>query len=349
MACQFNSAELCPLDQLEPYIQDALDLIEFANGPATTEWGAKRSSLGHPAPFNMRMMGVGNEQWGPQYVERYTRFAKVLKEKHPEITLISAAGPSPDDERFSFLWSRLRELNADVIDEHCYARPEWFFNNTHRYDNYDRNGPKVFMGEYAAQSDRTLSTKNRNNLECALAEAAYLTGLERNADVVRMASYAPLFAHVDAWQWTPDLIWVNNLAVVRTPNYYVQQLFSRNRGDQVLPTQLKLSVNSTPGTGVAAPQLFASATRDNSSGEIILKVVNAAGTATVAEVSLKGASSVSSRAQAIVLAGISRDAVNTIDHPDLIVPAETVVKNASPHFRHSFPANSVTVLRIAAK
>jgi alpha-L-arabinofuranosidase len=219
MACQFNSSELCPLDQLDSFVQDALDLIEFANGPVTSEWGAKRGALGHPAPFGMKMMGVGNEQWGPEYVERYARFAKTLKQKHPEIALIAAAGPSPDDDRFKFLWSNLRKLNADIIDEHCYARPNWFLNNTHRYDDYDPNGPKVFMGEYAAQSDRTLSTKNRNDLECALAEAAYLTGLERNAAVVRMASYAPLFSHTDAWQWTPDLIWVNNLSVVPTPNY----------------------------------------------------------------------------------------------------------------------------------
>ncbi len=153
MACQFNSGELCPLDDLGPYIQDALDLIEFANGPATSTWGAKRAAMGHPTPFNMKMLGVGNEQWGQQYIDRYTLFAKALKAKYPEIQLVSAAGPSPDDSRFKFAWPKLRELHADIVDEHCYDKPDWFFNNTHRYDNYDRNGPKVFMGEYAAQSD----------------------------------------------------------------------------------------------------------------------------------------------------------------------------------------------------
>ncbi len=235
MACQFNSGQLVPLDQLDPFIQDALDLIEFANGPATSEWGAKRAAMGHPAPFNMKMLGVGNEQWGPQYIERYTLFAQALKAKHPEIMLVSAAGPSPADERFNFLWPKLRELKADIVDEHCYANPIWFLANTHRYDNYDRSGPKVFMGEYGAQSIAPVSPNNRNNWDCALAEAAYMTGLERNADVVRMASYAPLFANVDAWQWTPDLIWCDTLRVYGTPNYYVQQLFSRNRGDVVLP------------------------------------------------------------------------------------------------------------------
>jgi alpha-L-arabinofuranosidase len=238
MACQFNSGELVPLDRLDPFIQDALDLIEFANGPATSLWGAKRAALGHHEPFNLKMLGVGNEQWGEQYLERYGRFANALKEKYPEIMLVSDAGPSPADDRFHYLWPRLRELKADIVDEHCYANPVWFLANTHRYDQYDRNGPKVFMGEYAAQSIAIVSPKNRNNLECALAEAAYLTGLERNADVVRMASYAPLFAHVDAWQWTPNLIWCDNLRVCGTPSYYVQQLFSRNRGDVVLPVAL---------------------------------------------------------------------------------------------------------------
>jgi alpha-L-arabinofuranosidase len=349
MACQFNSAELCPLDQLDPFIQDALDLVEFANGPVTSEWGAKRAALGHAAPFNMKMMGIGNEQWGPEYVERYAQFAKVLKAKHPEISLIAAAGPSPDDDRFKFLWSKLRELNADIIDEHCYATPDWFLKNTHRYDGYDRNGPRVFMGEYAAQSDHTLSTKNRNNLESAIAEAAYLTGLERNADVVRLASYASLFAHTDAWQWTPDLIWVNNLTVVATANYYVQQLFSRNRGDQVLPTRIKLSAEPASGPATTSQQLFASATREDAAGEVILKVVNAANSASDAEIRLDGASSVGPRARAVVLTSASAAAVNSFDQPNNVAPLESVIENASSHLNHTFPAHSLTVIRVPVK
>ena len=141
---------------------------------------------------------------GTRNTSSATRFHQVLKEKHPEIQLVSSAGPRPDDKRFTFAWPKLRELKADIVDEHCYDKPAWFFASTRRYDSYDRNGPKVFFGEYAAQSDKIVSTKNRNNLECALAEAAFMTGLERNADVVRMACYAPLFAHTDAWQWTPE-------------------------------------------------------------------------------------------------------------------------------------------------
>ena len=342
MACQFNSGELCPLNQLDAYIQDALDLIEFANGPVTSVWGAKRAALGHPEPFNLKMLGVGNEQWGEQYIERYARFAKILKEKHPEIALVSAAGPDPADDRFKFAWAKFRELNADIIDEHCYARPDWFLNNTHRYDNYDRNGPKVFMGEYAAQSVGVVSTKNQNNLKCALAEAAYMTGLERNADVVRMASYAPLFANVDAWQWTPDLIWVDSLRVYGTPNYYVQQLFSRNQGDVVVPMQLG-------GTGEPAPaeqRLYSTATRDDKAHEIILKVVNSGNTAADANINLAGVSGVKPEGECIVLAGTGPDDVNSFSEPTKISPVESKLNGAAARFTHSFPPYSLTVLRI---
>jgi len=342
MACQFNSGELCPLDQLDAYIQDALDLIEFANGPATSLWGAKRAALGHPEPFNLQMLGVGNEQWGEQYIERYARFAKVLKEKHPEIALVSAAGPDPADDRFKFAWSKLRELHADIIDEHCYAKPDWFFNNTHRYDDYDRAGPKVFMGEYAAQSVGIVSTKNRNNLECALAEAAYMTGLERNADVVRLASYAPLFANVDAWQWTPDLIWVDSLRVYKTPNYYVQQLFSRNRADVVLPTQL----GGIGEPGSSGQPLYVTATRDDKTREIILKAVNREHTAVDADINLVGASGVKPECDSIVLSGADPDGVNSFDEPARISPVETRLNGAASRFGHSFPPCSLTVLRI---
>ena len=343
MACQFNSGELCPIDELGPYIQDALDLIEFANGATTTTWGAKRAALGHPEPFNMKLLGVGNEQWGQQYIDRYTKFAQAIKEKYPNIQLVSAAGPDPGDARFKFAWTNLRALHADIIDEHSYALPDWFFANTHRYDNYDRNGPKVFMGEYAAQSVGVVSTKNENNLECALAEAAYMTGLERNADVVRMASYAPLFANTEAWQWTPDMIWVNSLNLYRTPNYYVQQLFSRNRGDEVLPTQT---------TGIAAPNgiqnLYASATRDDKAGEIIIKVVNPTATAESSEIKLDGLSQIEPEGEATTLTG-DLAGVNSMDEPKRISPVESKFENAAASFTYIFPAHSMTVLRVKAQ
>jgi alpha-L-arabinofuranosidase len=340
MACQFNSGELCPIDELGPYIQDALDLIEFANGPVTSTWGAKRAAMGHPAPFNMKLLGVGNEQWGQEYIDRYTKFAQVLKEKHPEIALVSAAGPSPDDSRFKFAWDKLRQLNADIIDEHSYALPEWFFDNAHRYDAYDRNGPKVFMGEYAAQSVGVVNVKNRNNFECALSEAAFLTGLERNADVVRMASYAPLFAHVDAWQWTPNLIWTDNLHTLRTVNYYVQSLFAQNRGDRILPVALS---QLSPAE---AKRFYASSTFDAASGEVIIKLVNATTTAATTTVDLSGAKQVSA-GKLIVLQSDHGDAMNAFEQVDHVVPQERAFSPAGSKFDLTLPANSFTVVRVA--
>jgi len=337
MACQFNSGELCPLDQLDPFIQDALDLIEFANGPTNSVWGAKRAAMGHPEPFGLEMMGIGNEQWGQQYIDRYAKFAAAIKEKYPAIKLVSAAGPEPADERFKFAWSKLPGLHADIVDEHCYARPDWFLDNTHRYDRYDRNGPKVFMGEYAAQSDKIVSVKNRNNLECALAEAAYMTGLERNGDVVRMASYAPLFANTEAWQWLPDLIWVSGLNVCLTPNYYVQRLFANNPGDATVPLQL---------TAPDGAKLFASATLDHVSGETILKVVNAGAVPAEARLDFAGAKTVAPEAAVITLAGADQRDENSFVAPRKVSPQESKLTLTSPRFSYAFPANSLTVLRL---
>jgi len=337
MACQFNSGELVPLDELDPYIQDALDLIEFANGPATSEWGAKRAAMGHPQPFNLKMIGIGNEQWDQVYIDRYAKFHQVLKAKHPEIKLVSAAGPGPDDAHFKFAWPKLRELHADIVDEHCYANPIWFFENTHRYDNYDRNGPKVFFGEYAAQSDKVVSVNNRNNLECALAEAACMTGLERNGDVVRMASYAPLFANAEAWQWTPDLIWVNSLGVCLTPNYYVQKLFANNSGDVTLP----LKLDAADGT-----KLYASAARDNSSGETILKVVNGGNVPAEVKLDFAGAKEIAPEAAAFILTSNQAQDENTFAEPGKVLPQKYQLKTATLRFGHTFPPDSLTVLRL---
>ncbi|HVW22439.1 MAG TPA: alpha-L-arabinofuranosidase C-terminal domain-containing protein [Opitutaceae bacterium] len=341
MACQFNSGELCPVDELGPYIQDALDLVEFANGPVSSPWGAKRAALGHPAPFHVRMLGVGNEQWGAQYFERYEKFAQALKARYPDVQLVSAAGPDPADVRFRLAWAKLSALHADIIDEHCYATPDWFLDNAHRYDGYRRDGPKVFMGEYAAQSVATVSVKNRNTLGCAIAEAAYMTGMERNADVVRMASYAPLFANVDAWQWTPDLIWVDSLRVLRTPDYQVQRLFARNRGDRVLPVRLAGAAPAARGT------LFASATRDDASGQVILKLVNSAREPAPARVALAGVRRVAP-GTLTVLHGDDPGAVNSFEHPDRIAPYTIEFAPPGPDFEVVLPANSLSVLRLGA-
>ncbi len=342
MACQFNLAELVPLDQLEPYIQDALDLVEFANGPATSPWGGKRAAMGHPAPFNLTMMGVGNEQWGPQYFERYQRFAQAIKARYPQIRLVSGAGPDPSDSgsdhRFSYAWNELRRLNADIVDEHFYRSPEWFYSQVHRYDYYDRSGPKVFAGEYAAHIANKQPGWESNTWEAALAEAALMTGLERNADVVQLASYAPLFAHVEAWQWNPNLIWFDNLRSMGTPSYYVQKLFSTNRGTTILPIRL------AEGAG----KFFASASRDARSGQIILKVVNAEASARDAGISLAGARGVQPTAQIQLLTASDLNAMNTLDIPTKVSPATSFARDVGAAFRHQFPAYSLTVMRITA-
>lgn len=338
MACQFNSNELVPLDQIDPYVQDALDLIEFANGPVTSAWGKKRADMGHPAPFNLKFVGVGNEQWGPQYIERYELFAKVLKAKHPEIRLVSSVGPFQAGKDFDYLWGRLRELKAELVDEHYYMPPNWFLTNTNRYDNYPRTGPKVFAGEYAAHAPTIAARGQRpSTLETALAEAAFMTGLERNADIVELSSYAPLFAHVDAWQWTPNLIWFDNLKSYGTTSYYVQKLFGGNRGTHVLPV-------NKPEEG-----LFASASLDQKAGEVIVKLVNPGAAARNVRVDLTGKRT-SGAGKAFVLTG-APDAENSLASPTTIAPAEEALTIAagSSAVERALPAHSLTVLRVAVR
>ena len=339
MACQFNSGELAPLEDLDHYIRDSLDLIEFANGPATSRWGRVRAQMGHPAPFKLKMLGVGNEQWGPQYVERYKAFAKVLKARHPDITLVTGSGPFPDGKEFDYLWAQMRELRAEMVDEHYYRPPQWFRDNVGRYDDYPRDGPKVFAGEYAAQSVAIASPDNRNNWECALSEAAFVTGLERNADLVRLSSYAPLFGHVDAWQWTPNLIWFDNLRSYGTPDYYVQKLFSANRGTRLLPVLL----DGSPQNG--RDGLYASASLDERAGEVILKVVNTSPAQREVSINLAGARGVKG-GSALVLSSPDLKAENSLDEPTRISPVERPLAAPGAEFTYALAPNSLTVLRV---
>lgn len=280
MACQYNSGEVAA--DLEPYIQDALDLIEFANGDTTTPYGRLRARMGHPASFHLRYLGIGNEQWDNQYFDRYKIFESRLRIKHPEIQLVSGSGPSASGARFDLAWNTLKELHPGLIDEHYYMSPEWFLNNAGRYDAYDRKGPKVFAGEYAAHGKSTPVPESANSFYSALTEAAFMTGLERNADVVHMASYAPLLANIDAWQWRPDLIWFNNLTSMATPNYYVQQLFSLAKGTDVLATRVG-------GAAVKGQDsLYASTTLDSIAGKLYIKLVNVSGSRRRADIRLKG-------------------------------------------------------------
>jgi Alpha-L-arabinofuranosidase len=340
MACQYNTAEMVPVDKLDPYIQDALDLIEFANGTPDSKWGKVRADMGHPAPFSLKMIGVGNEQWGTQYFERYKVFVKVIKEKYPNIKIVTGTGPSPDGKFFDMAASELKKLKADIVDEHYYASPEWFMNNATRYDTYDRNSYKVFAGEYAAQSKATCSPDNQNNWKCAMAEAAFMTGLERNADVVNLCSYAPLFAHVEGWQWKPDLIWFDNLKSYGTVNYYVQKLYSNNKGTQVLP----MHQEKKPLTGQNG--LFASAAFDQHTNEIIVKLINTTDKAVSAPIVLDGAGKLDSKALMVVLKSDNPEAVNSLEQPNLITPKEQSFTVNSKTIMPVLDAYSFTIIRI---
>lgn len=340
MACQFNTAELVPLDQLDPYIQDALDLIEFANGSPDSKWGKIRAQMGHPAPFNLKYLGIGNEQWGPQYFERYAMFEKAIKAKYPAMNLVSGTGPQPDDELFKFAVEALKNVNPEIVDEHYYRPPRWFRDNATRYDNYDRNSYRIFAGEYAAQSVFTVSPDNKNNWECALSEAAFMTGLERNADVVNMCSYAPLFAHVDGWQWTPDLIWFDNLTSFGTANYQVQKFFSTNRGTNVL----NILEADKPLTGQNG--IYASAVIDKESNEIILKLVNFSTESQTRDIAIQSKKTLQPAAKLSVLRSANLSDMNTIDNPQVIVPADRELKLKGRNLTITMEPYSFNLVRI---
>jgi alpha-L-arabinofuranosidase len=502
MACQFQTKEVVPLDQLGPWVQDALDLIEFANGPATSTWGAKRAAMGHPKPFNLKYLAVGNEQWGEGYFERYKVFYDAFKAKYPQVNLITTSGPGVDDNWWNLAWNKFRSgTPAQIVDEHYYRPPQWFLEQSGRYDTYDRSGPKVFAGEYAAHGPG-----RRNTLHAALAEAAFMTGLVRNADVVHMSSYAPLLAKIGSTQWQPDMIWFDNTGVYGSPSYHVQTLFSANRGDVVLPTTLDVppvaetyrgmvgvgtwstqaeykdvtvtkagktlfASDFTQGTdgwkttggkweaaaggvlrqtggdtnvravvgdpawsdytlslkarklggeegflvlfqspgddtvswwnlggwrntehGLEAPgialtrvpgrietgrwydirieldgpavrcyldgkliqearrtptrALYAVASRDDRSGEVILKVVNPSSRPVETAVALNGVGRVDPNASAIVLTADTPDAENSLAQPERVTPTRSTLRVSGPEFTHRFPAHSLTILRL---
>jgi alpha-N-arabinofuranosidase len=338
MACQFNTAEVVPLDEIDPYIQDALDLIEFANGDTNTKWGKLRADMGHAEPFHLKMIGVGNEQWGSEYIERYQLFAPAIKAKYPDIKIVSGAGPFPDGELFDYAATELKKLKADLVDEHYYHKPEWFLQNAKRYDQYDRSGPKIFAGEYAAQSESTTSPKNRNTWQCALAEAAFMTGLERNADVVYLASYAPLLAHAEGWQWTPDLIWFDNLRAYATPNYYVQRLFSNNKGTHTLRVTLA-GENVTGQNG-----LYASAVLDAKTKEVIFKIVNASAEKRSLQVQINGVKLAAKGTMTMLVGELEEE--NTLGKEPGLVPAEIPITVKGKTLPLELPANSFSVWRV---
>ncbi len=346
MACQFNTGELVPLSELDPYVQDAMDLIEFANGSVLTKWGKLRADMGHPEPFNLKMMGIGNEQWGPQYIERYVPIVDAIKSKYPDMQIIAATGSDGSifpngEEEIEYLWEQWRRLQPEIVDEHFYRNPDWFRESADWYDDYDREGPKLFVGEYASQSVGVASPDNKNNWETALSEAAFMTGLERNAEVVTMTSYAPLFAHAEGWQWTPDLIWFNNLESYGTANYYVQKMYSTNPGTHVLQTSGADGNALTGQNGV-----YASTTKDENTGELIIKLVNTLKSAQVAEVKVDGVNSLEKTGKLIELSQPDLEVYNTFDNPEQVKPVEKEVEIAGPEFALDLSPQSFNVIRI---
>lgn len=346
MACQFQnpndpSAHVAVKD-LQPYIQDCLDLIEFANGDVNTTWGKKRAEMGHPAPFNLKFLAVGNEQWDNLYYERLRPFVKAIKAKYPNIKLIGTSGPDSEGEMFEKGWKAMKELKADLVDEHFYRDEHWFLSHGLRYEGYDRKGPKVFAGEYACHG----KGKKWNHFETSLYEAAFMTDLERNADVVDMATYAPLFAHVDGWQWRPDMIWYDNTRMFKSVSYYVQQMYACNKGTNVLP----LTMNGKSVAGQESQDgLFASAVVDKKKGEIIVKVANTSDKAQDVTLNLNGLKG-SRSATATTLQSDNMDAENTLDNPNLIRPVETtatcVSKKNMTVLNDKLPAKSFRMYKI---
>ena len=330
LSCQFQNPDPtkpgvhAKLDELEPFIQDALDLVEFANGPVDSKWGKVRAEMGHPEPFNLKYLGVGNEQWdydeqhgnfGAVFTERLKKFSDALRAKYPYLKLIGTTGPNSEGWDFDLLQPRMKDLKVDLYDEHYYRNEEWFLTHGLRYDTYDRKGPKVFAGEYACHG----SNKHKwNHYYTSLLEAAHMTGIERNADIVHMATYAPLFAHVEGWQWRPDAIWFDNLRMFKSVSYYVQQLYSTNRGTNVLP----LTMQGKPVAGQEGQDgLFASSVFDKATGEVIVKVVNTGDKPQPLSIQFNGMKGTRT-AQIITLTHDGDDDENTLDNPECIIPIE---------------------------
>ncbi len=325
VSCGFRKPnEFAPLDEVQPWIDDALDLVEFANGPADSRWGRVRAEMGHPAPFNLKYVGLGNEDHDtPGFRARFPIFVKALREQCPEIKIVGTSGLGPKVP----LYDCMCEQRVDLSDEHYYQPPEWFIENQHRFDAWDRSQPPVFVGEYASRG---------NTMYNAVAEAIYLTGIERNADLVQMTAYAPLFARYGFTQWkAANLIWFDHKTVVRTPNYYVQQLFSLNKGDVYLENKADFG---------AATNLAVAASLDKATGDVVVKIANASGQAVETILHLAGVGATASEGTLTLLAG-EKTAANTLEQPGRIQPVASRIK-VGKHFAYTIPPMSVQFIRI---
>ena len=345
MSCQFqnnirNEKKVhVAIEDLQPYIDDCIDLIEFANGdPAKNKWAALRAEMGHPAPFNLKYLGVGNEQWdykdNKAFSKRLKVFMDAIRKVHPEIKLIGTSGPNSEGEDFDLGWTAMKELKADLVDEHFYRNINWFKNEMYRYDEYDRKGPKVFAGEYACHD----SGKKYNHAGASIYEAAFMTNLEKNADIVHMATYAPLFAHVEGWQWRPDAIWFDNLRSAKTVSYHVQALYAQNKGTHVLKTTL-----ATP-TPKGQDGIFSSAVYDKEQDEVIVKVVNTTEKAQQVDIQLQGKKAIA-RVNTISLDCSDYDMENTVDNPNAIVPVQGTAKAEGSLIKATIPAKTFVIYK----
>lgn len=323
-----------PLTDMKTYTQNILDLIEWANGPATSAWGAKRAAAGHPQPFGLEYVGVGNEdKQTPEFRERFKLIYDAVHQKYPNIEAIGTVGPTTHGEDFNQGWAFAGQLNVPYVDEHYYESPKWFLTNHHRYDNYDRARSKVYLGEYASHG---------NTLYNAIAEAAYMTSLERNGDVVSLASHAPLLTKQNHTQWNPDLIYFNNATVVPSVNYYVPPLFGHNQGDTY-----HAGVVTPPAGAVSDTTVAASCVRDSKAGDVVLKLVNASGSAQPFQVDLSRFKGLRPVAARTIFTG-PKDAQNTLESPQTVLPKAASYK-AGKRFSYEAQPHSLIVIRLRGK
>lgn len=320
-----------PMEEMDEYVQDILDLIAYANGdPKQNKWAKMRAEAGHPKPFNLKYIGIGNEDLITDvFEERFTMIYKAIKAQHPEITVIGTVGPFYEGTDYEEGWELATRLNVPMVDEHYYNTPGWFINNQDYYDRYDRSKSKVYLGEYAAHLPG-----RPNNIETALAEALYLTAVERNGDVVSMTSYAPLLAKEGHTQWNPDLIYFNNKEVKPTVGYYTQQLFGQNSGDTYIPTERKVDNTRMD----VQKRIASSVIRDSRTGDLIVKLVNLLPVSIKTAVEFPGLTN--SSAVLHVLSGKPSD-----QH---VRPQESTT-NVSEKFDYEMPAYSLSVIRIPSQ
>jgi alpha-N-arabinofuranosidase len=359
-----RGANILTGDALKPHVQDALDEIEYITGSTSTTWGARRARDGHPRPFKLRFVEIGNEDWlnggTPSYDARFTMFYDAIRAKYPEIKIISTM--RSQDRNFN------HSRKPDFLDDHFYVSIPTALQNAHYYDNHSRSATKIFVGEWATNNPGTGDTPV---MAFALGDAAWLTGLERNADVAIMNCYAPLLVNVNPGgrQWQVNLIGYNAIASFGSPSYFVQRMFSQNRGDVVLPAKIDPLPRLTAAEIPAAPQpqragaparggnrgpegpfdgIYVSATRDIANGDVILKLVNVQAKAQTLNIDLQGVSTIKKEAAGEVLAG-EPGAVNTVADPMRAAPKPVRIRDAAPQFAHDLPAHSVSVIRLKTR